>query len=29
MEFSKEDNEAVEWCEDNYKDMTTEYKKII
>ena len=29
MEFSKEDNEAVEWCEDNYKDMTTEYKKIM
>ena len=29
MEFSKEDNEAVKWCEDNYPDMTTEYKKIM
>ena len=29
MEFSKEDNEAVEWCEKNYQDMTTEYKKIM
>ena len=29
MEFSKEDNEAVEWCEKNYPEMTTEYKKIM
>ena len=29
MEFSKEDNEAVKWCEDNYSEMTTEYKKIM
>ena len=29
MEFTKEDNEAVKWCEDNYPDMTAEYKKIM
>ena len=29
MEFTKEDNEAVKWCEDNYPEMTTEYKKIM
>ena len=29
MNFSKEDNEAVKWCEDNYPNMTTEYKKIM
>ena len=29
MEFSKEDSEAVKWCEDNYTEMTTEYKKIM
>ena len=29
MEFSKEDNEAVKWCEDNYKYLTDEYKKIM
>ena len=29
MEFSKEDNEAVKWCEDNYKELTDEYKKIM
>ena len=28
-EFTKEDNEAVEWCETNYPEMTTEYKKIM
>ena len=27
--FSKEDNEAVEWCEQNYKALTDEYKKIM
>lgn len=29
MEFTEKDNEAVKWCEDNYPDMTTEYKKIM
>ena len=29
MEFTKEDNESVEWCEKNYPEMTTEYKKIM
>ena len=29
FKFSIEDNEAVKWCEDNYPEMTTEYKKII
>ena len=29
MEFSKEDNEAVEWCEKAYPDIKTEYKKIM
>ena len=29
MEFSKEDNEAVEWCEKNHKELCTEYKKIM
>ena len=29
MNFSKEDNEAVKWCEDNYKSLTDEYKKIM
>ena len=29
MEFSKEDDAAVKWCEDNYPEMTTEYKKIM
>jgi hypothetical protein len=29
MKFSKEDNEAVEWCENNYKALTDEYKKIM
>ena len=28
MEFTKEDDKAVKWCEDNYPDMTKEYKKI-
>ena len=27
--FSKEDNESVEWCEKNYPELTTEYKKIM
>ena len=29
MEFTDKDNEAVEWCEKNYPEMTTEYKKIM
>jgi|TARA_Y100001963_G_scaffold150095_1_gene230656 hypothetical protein len=29
MDFTKEDNEAVKWCEDNYKELTNEYKKIM
>ena len=29
MEFTKEDDAAVKWCEDNYPDMTAEYKKIM
>ena len=29
MEFSKEDDAAVKWCEDNYTEMTQEYKKIM
>ena len=27
--FTEEDNKAVEWCEDNYPEMTAEYKKIM
>ena len=29
MDYSKEDEEAVKWCEDNYPQMTQEYKKIM
>ena len=29
LEFTKEDDEAVKWCEENYPDMTAEYKKIM
>ena len=29
FKFSKEDNEAVEWCEKNYPELTSEYKKIM
>ena len=29
FKFSKEDNNAVEWCEKNYKTLTDEYKKIM
>ena len=29
MNFSKEDEKAVKWCEDNYKNLTDEYKKIM
>ena len=29
MNFSDEDNKAVEWCETEYPELTTEYKKIM
>ena len=29
LEFTDEDNKAVEWCETNYPEMTAEYKKIM
>ena len=29
FKFSEEDNQAVKWCEDNYKDLTDEYKKVM
>jgi len=29
MEFTKEDNEAVEWCEKTHSDLCTEYKIIM
>ena len=29
MEFSKEDNESVEWCEKSYAELCAEYKKIM
>ena len=29
MEFTKEDDKIVKWCEDNYKELTDEYKKIM
>ena len=29
MEFKKEDNEAVEWCEKNHTELCREYKKIM
>ena len=29
MEYSKKDEEAVKWCEDNYTELTQEYKKIM
>ena len=29
LEFTEEDNKTVEWCETNYPEMTTEYKKIM
>tara|TARA_R110001583_G_scaffold113418_1_gene263895 strand:+ start:43 stop:396 length:354 start_codon:yes stop_codon:yes gene_type:complete len=29
MDFTKEDDEAVKWCEDHYPNMTDEYKKIM
>ena len=29
LNFTEEDNNAVKWCEDNYPDMTIEYKKLM
>ena len=29
MEYSKEEEAAVKWCEDNYRELTDEYKKIM
>jgi len=29
MEYSKEEEEAVKWCEDNYPELTKEYKEIM
>ena len=29
LNFTEEDNKAVEWCEANYPEMTAEYKKIM
>ena len=29
LNFTPEDNQAVEWCEENYTDLTDEYKKIM
>jgi hypothetical protein len=27
--FSEEDKKAVDWCEKNYQELTSEYKKIM
>jgi hypothetical protein len=29
INFTPEDNAAVEWCEKNYPELTQEYKKIM
>ena len=29
LKFSKEEETAVKWCEDNYPELTDEYKKIM
>ena len=29
FKFTKKDNEAVEWCEHTYPELTEEYKKIM
>ena len=29
MKYSKEEEEAVNWCEASYPELTTEYKKIM
>ena len=29
IEFSKEDDAAVKWCEEKYPELTQEYKTIM
>ena len=29
LKFSEKDGKAVDWCEKNYPELTTEYKKIM
>ena len=29
LKFTEEDNKAVTWCETEYPELTTEYKKIM
>ena len=29
IKYSEKDNEAVDWCEKNYPELTNEYKKIM
>ena len=29
LNFTEEDNKAVEWCEKTYPELTSEYKKIM
>ncbi len=29
MEFTKEDNESIEWCEKTHNELCVEYKKIM
>lgn len=29
LNFTEEDNKAVEWCENEYPELTQEYKKIM
>ena len=29
IKYSEKDNESVEWCEKEYPELTTEYKKIM
>ncbi len=29
LQFTDEDNKAVEWCETNHPELTAEYKKIM
>ena len=29
LKFTEEDNKTVKWCEDNYPELTAEYKKIM
>ena len=29
MEYTKKEEEAVKWCEDNYPELTKEYKEIM